>query len=50
MLYKNFSSMTLFFENLTLEYGDCALPWHVGDYLVTDCHIPQERDSHFVTY
>ena len=50
MLYKNFSSMACFFENLALKYGECAMLWHVGDYSVTGCHIPEGRDSHFVTY
>ena len=50
MLYKNFSSITYFFDILTLEYGDCALPWHVDDSSVTDWHIAEERDCHFVTY
>jgi len=48
MLYEHFSSMTFFFDILTLEYGDSALPWHVTDYSVTDCHIAEEWDSHFV--
>jgi hypothetical protein len=48
MLNNNFSPMTLFFENLTLEYGDPALPWHVCNYSVTGRHIPGERDPHLV--
>jgi hypothetical protein len=40
--------MTLFFDNLSREYGDPALSWHVCDYSVTDRHIPSERDTYLV--